>query len=115
MGQSSPKLVPAPAVPCELFRSENLKSLVAISRQNAVRALQLGSMALKPNAGTCRVREQVIEDLPSGLTLQFEACEGGTRLLIAGKVLASGNREIVFDAEGRVIRLGAAGLKKLHL
>jgi hypothetical protein len=36
--------------------------------------------------------------------MQFEACEGGTRLLIAGRVLASGNREIVF-----------AGLKKLHL
>lgn len=72
-------------------------------------------MALKPNAGTCRVREQIIEDLPSGLTLQFEACEGGVRLVIAGKVLASGNREIVFDAEGHVIRIGAAGLKKLHL
>lgn len=65
-------------------------------------------MALKPNAGTCRVREQIIEDLPSGLTLQFEACEGGSRLVIAGRALVSGNREFLFDAEGRVIRIGAA-------
>jgi hypothetical protein len=72
-------------------------------------------MALKPDAGTCRVREQIIEDLPSGLTLQFEACEGGSRLVIAGRALRSGNREVVFDAEGDVIRVGAAGLKKLHL
>jgi hypothetical protein len=65
-------------------------------------------MALKPNARMCRLREQIIEDLPSGLTLQFEACDGGARLVIAGKVLTSGNREIVFDAEGRAIRIGAA-------
>jgi hypothetical protein len=100
--------VPAPAAPSELFRSENLKSLVVGQRQPSARALQETSMALKPNAGTCRVREQIIEDLPSGLTLRLEACEGGTRLLIAGKVLTSGNREIVFDAEGRAIRIGPA-------
>ena len=72
-------------------------------------------MALKPDARICRVREQVIEDLPSGLTLQFEACEGGCRLLIAGRALRSGDREILFDAEGRVIAIGAASVKKLQL
>ena len=40
-----------------------------------------------------------MEDLPSGLTLQFEAFEGGVRLTLAGKALPA-NREIVFDAEG---------------
>jgi hypothetical protein len=72
-------------------------------------------MALKPDAGICRIREQVIEDLPSGLTLQFEAFQDGCRLRIAGRALPTGNREIVFDAEGRVTSIGAAGLKKLPL
>jgi hypothetical protein len=72
-------------------------------------------MALKPDARMCLVREQVIEDLPSGLTLQFEACDGGCRLVIAGRALRSGNREFLFDAEGRVIAIGAASVKKLHL
>jgi hypothetical protein len=72
-------------------------------------------MALKPNARVCRVLEQVIEDLPSGLTMHFEAWEGGCRLIIAGRALPSGHRELVFDAEGQVIRIGEAGLKKLHL
>jgi len=31
-------------------------------------------MPLKPNGALCRVREQIIEVAPSGLTLQFE-CE----------------------------------------
>ena len=62
-------------------------------------------MALKPDARTAYIREQVIEDLPSGLTLRFEAREGGTRLVIAGRVLPYGNREILFDAEGRLVRV----------
>jgi hypothetical protein len=54
----------------------------------------------------CRIREQIIEDLPSGLTLQFELFEGGVRLTIAGKCLAA-NREILFDAEGRLVHVHA--------
>jgi hypothetical protein len=64
-------------------------------------------MAIKPKAGTCWVREQVVEDLPSGLTLRFEARERGARLVITGRVLR-GDREIVFDGEGRAIAIGAA-------
>jgi hypothetical protein len=56
---------------------------------------------LKPNGTLCRVREQIIEDAPSGLTLQFECEDGRLRLLIAGGALPMGNREILFDAEGR--------------
>lgn len=64
-------------------------------------------MPLKPFAGMCRIREQIVEDLPSGLTLQFELVDGGVRLTLAGKCLAS-NREILFDGEGRLLQLRAA-------
>jgi hypothetical protein len=65
-------------------------------------------MAIKPNARTCWLREQTIEDLPSGLTLRLEAHEGGTRLMIAGRVLPRWNREILFDTDGRAVRFGPA-------
>ena len=65
-------------------------------------------MPIKPLARLCHVREQIIEDLPSGLTLQFEASEGGVRLTIAGKALPA-NREIVFDAEGCAVKTRASG------
>jgi len=71
-------------------------------------------MALKPNAGTCWIREQTIEDLPSGLTLRLVASERGARLVLAGRVLPNGNREIVFDADGSAVAVGPL-LKKLHL
>ena len=63
-------------------------------------------MPLKPNGALCRVREQIIEDTPSGLTLQFECDDGRLRLVIAGKALTLGNREILFDDEGREAAAG---------
>ena len=58
-------------------------------------------MPIKPNGNKCAIHEQIIEDHASGLTLLFE-CEGGrARLVIAGKALPFGNREIHFDHEGR--------------
>jgi len=65
-------------------------------------------MAVKPHAQTTQLREQTIEDLPSGLTLRLEACGGGCRMVIAGRALPAGDREIVFDAEGRAVRVGPA-------
>ena len=62
-------------------------------------------MPIKPLAKQCYIREQIVEDLPSGLTLQFEVVEGGVRLTIAGKSIAA-NREIVFDAEGGAVQTG---------
>ena len=59
-----------------------------------------GGMPLKPHGSLCSIREQIIEDLASGLILQFERVEGRTRLVIAGKTLPFGNREIIFDGEG---------------
>ena len=57
-------------------------------------------MPVKPYGSICQVREQIIEDEASGLTLQFECLDGGMRLLIASKSLPFGNREIHFDREG---------------
>ena len=65
-------------------------------------------MPIKPQAMPCRIREQIIEDLPSGLTLQFEATpQGGMRMVIAGRVLRSGKREIVFDRSGELSGVSA--------
>jgi hypothetical protein len=64
-------------------------------------------MPIKPLASMCRIREQIVEDLPSGLTLQFELVDGCVRLTIAGKVLA-GNREILFDAQGGAVQTRSA-------
>jgi len=58
-------------------------------------------MALKPNGGVCGIREQIVEDIATGLILQFECSNGRTRLVIAGPDLPFGNREIHFDSDGR--------------
>lgn len=62
-------------------------------------------MALKPNAATCWIREQVLEDLPSGLTLRFEPLSAGTRLVITARALPGGRRVILFDAEGNPLEI----------
>lgn len=63
-------------------------------------------MAIKPGAKTCSIQEQIIEDLPSGLTLQVEAMGGGQwKLRIVGD-LPLGNRELIFDGEGRLAGSG---------
>jgi hypothetical protein len=71
-------------------------------------------MALKPNAATCRILEQTIEDLPSGLTLRLEFRNGAARLVIAGRALPRGTREILFDTQGCAVSVGPP-LKNLHL
>jgi hypothetical protein len=63
-------------------------------------------MPIKPNAGTCSIKEQIIEDTASGLILQFECQNGRTRLVIAGRALPFGNREIIFDSDGREAAAG---------
>jgi len=59
------------------------------------------TMPLKPNGALCRVREQIIEDAATGLILQFECADGRLRIVLAGKALTAGNREILFDEQGR--------------
>jgi hypothetical protein len=63
-------------------------------------------MPLKPNGEVCKVREQIVEDDASGLILQFECSNGRTRLVIAGASLPFGNREILFDDDGREAAAG---------
>ena len=63
-------------------------------------------MPVKPNGAMCAIREQIIEDEASGLVLQFECENGKSRLVIAGKALPFGNREILFDGEGREAAAG---------
>lgn len=67
-------------------------------------------MALKPNAGVCCIREQIIDDPVSGLSFQFELKPGSDapiRLRIFG-ALPHGNREILFDANGAEAGAGTA-------
>jgi len=58
-------------------------------------------MPVKPNGSMCTIREQIVEDLATGLILQFECSDGRMRLVIAGESLPFGNREIIFDQDGR--------------
>jgi len=58
-------------------------------------------MPVKPNGSVCSIREQIVEDPATGLILQFECANGRTRLIVAGAALPLGNREIVFDGDGR--------------
>ena len=67
-------------------------------------------MALKPNGSLCSIREQIIEDAASGLTLQFihkPDSDAPYRLLIYGN-LPNGNREILFDVDGAEAGAGTA-------
>jgi hypothetical protein len=64
------------------------------------------TMPLKPKGALCAIKEQIVEDLASGLVLQFECQNGRTRLVIAGRALPFGNREIIFDNEGREAAAG---------
>jgi len=69
-------------------------------------------MALKPDGQVWMVREQIIEDPVSGLTIQFEVVETGFddgrfRLRLFGD-LPYGNREFIFDASGSEVGAGVA-------
>ena len=61
---------------------------------------------VKPNGALCAIKEQIVEDLASGLILQFECNGSHTRLVIAGRSLPFGNREIIFDRDGREAAAG---------
>jgi hypothetical protein len=56
---------------------------------------------VKPNAKSLQIKEQIIDDRPSGLSLMFEALPDGTsKLVICGDSLPFGNREIIFGMTG---------------
>lgn len=57
----------------------------------------------------CPIREQVIEDPTSGLTIQFEvAADGTARLRVFGDGLEYGNRDFAFDSRGDLTGRGTA-------
>ena len=57
--------------------------------------------AVKPGGYDWTVKEQIIEDPSSGITLQFEVTPDGRRILrILGDAMPHGNQEIVFDVDG---------------
>lgn len=63
--------------------------------------------SLKPDAQPWTIREQIIEDLATGLTFQFEVGpDGSPRMHVFGKDLPYGNRDFVFTQDGQ---LGATG------
>lgn len=67
-------------------------------------------MALKPDGDICAIREQIIDDPASGLSLQFVHEPGSDapfRLYIYGD-LPHGNREILFDRNGAEVGAGTA-------
>lgn len=68
-------------------------------------------MAVKPNAQFVRIKEQIIEDKASGLTLMFSLHPSSYspiryRLRICGDALPLGNRDLLFTEDGE---LGATG------
>ena len=67
-------------------------------------------MAIKPDGGMCRFREQIIEDPVSGLTIQITHKTGSDapyRLSIHGD-LPFGNREFLFNDIGEEAGAGTA-------
>ena len=65
-------------------------------------------MAIKPNGKFVHIKEQIIEDPASGLTLMFSVYPCGTqsRLRVCGDALRHGNRDFIFGPTGG---LGATG------
>jgi hypothetical protein len=53
------------------------------------------------------IREQVIEDTASGLTIEFKQREDGeARMVLRSSTLPFGNREIQFDKDGQYVGAG---------
>ena len=64
-------------------------------------------MGIKDNARDWTIKEQVIEDPVSGLTIQFETMpDGDKRLRLFGPKLQFGNRELVFNENGEMTGSG---------
>jgi hypothetical protein len=58
-------------------------------------------MALKPGGRMCKVVEQVVDDLPSGMVLNFAAREDGSSTLTIAGIASLGRALVfVFDADG---------------
>ena len=73
-------------------------------------------MAVKESGSLCTIHEQIIVDEATGLTFQFEVKPGihkgkvvmETVMRVFGDSLPFGNREIVFDPEGKQTAAGTS-------
>ena len=64
---------------------------------------------LKLNGKTLRVKEQVINDLATGLMVILRATpDGEARIEISGDILPFGNRSLQFDADGSLVGTGTS-------
>ena len=64
---------------------------------------------LLPNTKAVQVKEQIINDLASGLILIFTAIPNGEfRLHVMGDNLPFGNRTFMFDKDGKLVGTGTA-------
>jgi len=62
---------------------------------------------LKPNAKTPKIKEQLINDEITGLTLIFRVTpHGEARLHLLGDILPFGNRDFQFDGSGELAGTG---------
>lgn len=66
-------------------------------------------MPVKPDGKLCVIREQIIDEPSTGLTIQFEVMpDGETRLRLFGASLPLANREYCFNAHGEKNGAGTA-------
>lgn len=65
---------------------------------------------LRDNARPILIMEQWIEDLITGLTLEFSfnANDGTSKLTLRGECLPCGNRDIIFNTEGQMAGAGTS-------
>ena len=61
----------------------------------------------KINDSLLVIKQQTIEDLPSGLTIIFEVVSSGEgRMRLRGSNLRFGNRDFQFDSNGELVGTG---------
>ena len=74
-------------------------------------------MAVKPNAKDCVIKEQIIEDRVTGLTIQirkYSEESGGCQISLHGKCLRFGNRNFVFNEDGALNGTGNRNRGAMH-
>ena len=63
---------------------------------------------LKPGGKTFQLKEQIIEDPVTGLTLWIRKAGPSWTLTLIGDCLEFGNRDLNFSAEGELVGAGTA-------
>ena len=62
---------------------------------------------LKTSDSPLVIKQQIIKDLPTGLTIIFEVVSSGEgRMRLCGSTLPFGNRDFQFDSNGELVGTG---------